>query len=270
VGGDRQIVQLDVSPEEAELAADALWQARPSAVSELALADGRVRLVADVADLEALDERWPVVVLDVDGEEHLDAWRAWAVPMRAGRRILLQPAWLPLVDAGPADVVVSIDPGRSFGSGSHPSTRLVLALLEDLIDGGERVLDVGCGSGVLAIAACRLGAASAAAVDVDPAAIDATAANAAANGVADRVVAVQGDAAATAGSFDVVVANIGLRVLQAEAPAIVERVRVGGLLVLAGLLVEQADTVAAAFGGCRERERRVDGEWVALVLRRDR
>ena len=266
MAGDRQIVQLEVAAADAELAADALWQGGPSAVSEVALPDGRVRLTADVADPDAV-QGWQVEVLEVDGDAHLDAWRAWARPVRAGRRILLQPAWLPAEARTEDDVVVQLDPGRAFGSGSHPSTRLVLAALEDLIVGGERVLDVGCGSGVLAVTACLLGAGSAVAVDVDPAAIDATTANAAANGVGDVVVATQTDAAGASASFDVVVANIGARVLRVDAPAIAERVRPGGLLVLAGLLVDQADGVVAAYDHFVERERRVDGEWVALVLR---
>lgn len=268
MAGDRQIVQLDAPADEAELAADALWQAAPSAVSEVPLADGRVRLTADVADLAALDGRWSVVILEVDGEAHLDAWRAWAVPVRCGRRILLQPAWLPIGPVGPADVVVSIDPGRSFGSGSHPSTRLVLAALEDLVEGGERVLDVGCGSGVLAVAACLLGAGSAVAVDIDPVAVEVTSENAARNGVGERVAASAATLTELDGVFDVVVANIGRRVLLDLAPGLVRAVRPGGALVLAGLLEDQADEVVALCAGAAELGRPVEEGWAAPVLRR--
>lgn len=265
----RPIVQLEVSKADAGLAADALWQAGPSAVSEVSLGDGRVRLTADPADLARIDPRWPIEVVELDGAAHLDAWRAWARPTRAGRRMLLQPAWLPVTDAVDGDVVIALDPGRSFGSGSHPSTRLVLAALEDLITGGERVLDVGCGSGVLAVAACLLGARSAVAIDVDPAAVEVTDANAARNGVGERVEASTTPLTTVAGTFDVAVANIGVRVLLGIAPALVRAVRPGGALVVAGLLDGQADDVVAACVGAVEVSRTGEDGWAAPVLRRD-
>lgn len=264
----RPIVRLDVPAADVELASDALWQGDPSAVSEEALDDGRVRLTADPIDPDGIDPRWPVERIEVDSAAHLDAWRAWARPLRAGRRIVLQPAWLPAAVAGPDDLVVVLDPGRSFGSGSHPSTRLVLAVLEDLIAGGERVLDVGCGSGVLSVAACVLGAGSAVAIDVDPAAVGATGANAARNGVAERVHASTARLTDAAATFDVVVANIGMRVLLDLAPDLVPRVAPGGRLALAGLLVDQVDPVVAACTGCIELERRDDDGWSVCVLGR--
>lgn len=265
---DRSIVQLEVAEADVELAVDALWQGRPSAVSEEPLGDGRVRLTADPIDPANIDARWPVEPIDVDSGAHLDAWRAWARPVRAGRRIVLQPAWTPVASGATEDLVLLIDPGRSFGSGSHPSTRLVLAALEDVLAGGERVLDVGCGSGVLAIAACRLGAASAVAIDIEPAAVLATIANAAANGVTARLTA-SADALATVGAtFDVVVANIGVRVLRELGADLAARVAPGGLLVLAGLLTDQVDAATTACEGCVEVERRDEDGWTAVVLRR--
>ena len=264
----RAIVQLEVPETDVELAADALWQGSPSAVSEEPLGGGRVRLTADVVERARIDPRWPVEVLALDGEAYLDEWRAWAAPVRVGRRILLQPAWLPRAGEPDGDLTIVLDPGRSFGSGSHASTRLVLTVLEDVIAGGEQILDVGCGSGVLAIAACRLGAAAAVALDVDPVAVKTTQANAAANGVGDRLAASVEDLAAVAETFDVVVANIGVGVLRDVAPALVERLRPGGLLVLAGLLVDQVDEVLARCRGCVELERRAEDGWSAPVLRR--
>ena len=251
-----------------ELAADALWQAQPSAVSEVALGDGRVLLTADVVDVALVAARWGARVVEPDSDAHLDAWRAWATPLRAGRRLLLQPTWLAAAEPGPDDVVVLLDPLRSFGSGSHPSTQLVLAVLDDHLTGGERVLDVGCGSGILAVAACRLGAAAAVAVDVEEAAVAATTANAVANGVGELVDASTTPVAELAGAFDVVVANLGARVLRELVPVLQARVASGGLLVLAGLLDGQAAELRAAFTGWAEVERRAADGWVALVLRR--
>jgi ribosomal protein L11 methyltransferase len=263
------VVEVDVDAADAELAADALWQAGPSAVSQVDLGGDRVRLQADVADLARLDGRWAARIVESDGDAYLDGWRAWARPHRAGRRVVVHPAWLDAPAGDPADVVVRLDPGRSFGSGSHPSTQLVLAILEDLVEGGERVLDVGCGSGVLAIAACRLGAASAVAVDVDPVAREATVTNAATNGVAGRI-EVHQSLTATAGPFDIVVANIGARVLRELADGVQSLVAPGGSLVLAGLLGGQGDEVVAAYAGCVEVERRTRAGWVAPRLRAGR
>jgi ribosomal protein L11 methyltransferase len=261
------VVELEVDASEAELAADALWQASPSAVSEVAAGHGRVRLIADVADVGRIPGSWDVRAIEPDSAAHLDAWRAWARPLRAGRRVLVQPAWIAQDAVGPDDLVVRLDPGRSFGSGSHPSTRLVLAGLEDELQPGDRVLDVGCGSGVLAVAACLLGAAGATAVDVDPEAPAVTRGNAAANGVGPLVDASNDPVEAVVGTFEVVVANIGLRVLRELAGSIRARVAPGGLLVLAGLLDAQADEVVTAYRPCVEVSRRSSEGWTALLLR---
>ena len=138
-----------------------------------------MRLLADVADLGLVPTKWAPRVIEPDSAAHLDAWRAWAVPMRVGRRLLLQPAWIALEAPAPNAVVVRLEPGRTFGSGSHPSTRLCLEVLEDELAAGDAVLDIGCGSGVLAVAAGLLGAGSVLAVDIDPEAVIVTDQNAA-------------------------------------------------------------------------------------------
>ena len=265
----RRVVQVVVDAADAELAADALWQARPSAVLEVDLGAGRVRLTADVVDPALVPPRWEAAELVVDDEGYLDAWRTWAAPVRAGRRILVHPAWLPVPEpmVG-ADLLLLIDPGRAFGSGSHESTRLALALLEDLVRPGDRVLDVGCGSGVLAVAACRLGAAWVAAVDIDAEAVAATRANAERNGVAQRVRASDAALEELAGPFELVVANIGGGVLPRLAPQLGPRVAPHGRLVLSGLLEEQVDAVVAAVPGCVEVGRVAEGGWAAAWLRR--
>ena len=264
----RTVVQLVVPVADVEQASDDLWQAGPSAVSEEEVGDGRVRLTADVSDLAAVPERWPATVLDADTDAHLDEWRRWARPVRAGRSLVLQPAWSEPAELRSGDLVVRLDPGRTFGSGSHPSTRLVAAALESHVAGGEAVLDVGSGSGVLGVVALLLGAATVTGVDVDGAAAAAATTNARLNDVGDRMRCVTGEVFAVDGRFDVVVANIGVRVLADVADAIEDRTRPGGLVVLAGLLDEQADATVARYPACRELERRHEDGWTAVVLRR--
>ncbi|MEO7430245.1 MAG: 50S ribosomal protein L11 methyltransferase, partial [Acidimicrobiales bacterium] len=197
---------------------------------------------------------------------HLDGWRAWAAPVRAGRRVVLHPAWLPR-DGAEDDLVVLLDPGRTFGSGSHPSTRLVVAALEAHCGPGQRVLDVGTGSGVLAVVAALLGAARVDAIDIEAAAPAVVRANAEANGVRERVTASTMPLSEVTGTFDLVLANIGAGVLRGLANELSARVAPGGLLVLSGLLEDQADAVVAGFVDLTELTRAAEDGWVAVVLR---
>jgi len=262
------VVRVVVASADAELAADVLWRADPSAVSEEATTDGHVLLTADVvgglSDVD-LPAGATVEVVEVD-EDHLDAWRAWARPVRAGRRIVLHPAWLQPPSARRGDIVVRLDPGRAFGTGSHPSTRLVAAVLEARVAAGDRVLDVGTGSGVLAVVACLLGAGSAVAIDVDPEAVAAAEANAARNGVAGQVAASTTALCDVPGVFDLVVANIGASVLCDLAPDLRQRLAPRGLVVVSGLLEAQVGEVLGAFTGLVEVHRAVEDGWVAVSL----
>jgi ribosomal protein L11 methyltransferase len=165
---------------------------------------------------------------------------------------------------------VAIDPGHTFGHGGHPSTRLVLGALVDRIGGGERILDVGCGSGVLSVAAVALGAAGATAVDIDPSAVAVTRSNAAANGMSSLVDARTGSLPAVAGAFDVLVANIGVVVLRHLAPDLAPRLNPGGWLALSGLLSHQWPEVVGACAGLQLVQLRTDGGWASPVLVRRR
>jgi len=165
-------------------------------------------------------------------------------PMRFGRRLWVCPAGQP---PGELDaVVLELDPGLAFGTGTHATTALCLEWLDGAIRGGERVLDYGCGSGILALAALRLGAGRATAFDVDPQALRATHENAAKNGLAERV-EIPTRATDIEGSFDVVLANILSGPLVELAPSLASRAGRGGALVLAGLLSRQAGEVAQAY-----------------------
>ena len=147
----------------------------------------------------------------VDEADWADAWKAHFPVMRIGRHVVIRPTWR-RHRAAPDDVVLAIDPGMAFGTGLHPTTRLCLVALERLADAGRmtgaRVLDVGCGSGILAIAAVRLGAADAVGVDTDPIAIESTLANARRNRLAPRIRASVGSLPTGEPPFDVIAANL--------------------------------------------------------------
>lgn len=163
-------------------------------------------------------------------------------PIRVSDRLWIVPSWHETPDPGAINLI--LDPGMAFGTGSHPTTRLCLEWLERNVAAGDSVLDYGCGSGILAIAAARLGAAQVAGVDIDPQAVEAARANAERNGViahfADSAVPV-------AGEYDLVVANILSNPLRVLAPAICAHVRPGGRLALSGILREQADEIIALY-----------------------
>lgn len=163
-------------------------------------------------------------------------------PIRVSERLWIVPSWHESPD--PAAINLILDPGMAFGTGSHPTTRLCLEWLERNVSAGNTVLDYGCGSGILAIAAARLGAGHVAGVDIDPQAVDAAKANAERNGVTALFV---DSAAPVAGEYDVVVANILSNPLRVLAPAICAHVRSGGRLALSGILREQADEIVAIY-----------------------
>jgi len=187
-------------------------------------------------------------------------------PIRAGVRLWIVPTWH--VPPEPAAVNVVLDPGAAFGTGSHPTTRLCLAWLERHVRPGDAVLDYGCGSGILGIAALKLGAGSATGVDVDPLALEAARYNSKRNGVdldaRDANGALPGDA-------DITVANILANPLRMLAPLLASHTRPGGLLALSGILEEQAQAVIDAYAAwMRLAVADTDGGWVLLAGRRER
>ena len=172
--------------------------------------------------------------------------------------------------------MLALDPGMAFGTGLHPTTRLCLAVLEGLADRGDvqgaRVLDVGCGSGILAIAALKLGATGAYGVDTDPIAIESTLANARRNRLTRRIQARVGSLPSDRPPFDVVLANLIAGVLVPLARALRDELRPGGTLLASGIFIDREAEVAAAFdaAGLSIRERSAEGEWVALTAARPR
>jgi ribosomal protein L11 methyltransferase len=216
----------------------------------------------------------------VHEDDWANAWKSHFPVLRVGRRIVIRPTWR-RHRRQPDDVVLALDPGMAFGTGLHPTTRLCLAALEWLSDGGvldaggadggpARVLDVGSGSGILSIAAGLLGAGPVLAVDVDPIAVDATTANAARNRLGGVITARQGSAPSGEGPFDVVLANLIASLLVRLADGLVEDLRPGGTLVASGIFANRESDVVEAFDGrgLRVVQRLEEGDWIAVVLER--
>lgn len=193
-------------------------------------------------------------------------WMDGYGPMRFGERLWVCPVGRPAPD--PDAVTVSLDPGLAFGTGTHPTTALCLEWLARHPVAGQRVIDYGCGSGILAIAAARLGAHHVWAVDVDPQALHATRENARQNGVEGRITTVA-PSDLTAERADCVLANILARPLIELAPRLVRLTGPGAALVLTGILHDQVDDVAAAYREHFEIEaRETRDDWAMLVTRR--
>ena len=188
-------------------------------------------------------------VEDADWENN---WKQFYKPMEIGERLLVIPAWEQADPKG--RVTLTLNPGLTFGTGSHATTRLCLTALESRIHGGERVLDLGCGSGILSIAALRLGAKSAFACDIDEKCVDVAYENAALNGIGkDRLTVRQGDATkegplrdAIGTGYDVVVANIVADVIISLAPQVRHFLKEDGWFLTSGIIDDRADEVAAA------------------------
>ena len=200
-------------------------------------------------------------------------WRtAWhdyfdLVRVPGSRPIVIRPPHIPY-DAKPGELVIDLVPGLAFGTGQHQSTRLCLGLLAEQIRGGERVLDVGTGSGILAVAAAKLGASSVVAVDIDPLAVDAARQTVRQNRLAERI-EVRGGSIPEGATFDLVTANLTADILQYVASDLAGALESGGLLIASGLIGSRRDEVVSALGdvGLQLRSERSEDDWRALLLR---
>ena len=219
-------------------------------------------------------------VRPVHEEDWAAAWKQHFPVLRIGRRVVIRPTWR-RHRAAPDDVVLALDPGMAFGTGLHPTTRLCLAGIERWADEGlvrgSRALDVGCGSGILAIAAARFGAASVVGVDTDPIAVEATRANARRNRVARTVHAERGSLPVTGGPFDLVLANLIASLLVSLGADLCAAIRPGdgqpgsgGRLLASGIFIDREPEVRRAFAaaGLRVIGRSAETEWVALEAER--
>ncbi|HYK95524.1 MAG TPA: 50S ribosomal protein L11 methyltransferase [Candidatus Dormibacteraeota bacterium] len=200
-----------------------------------------------------------------------EAWKEHFHVLRVGRRLVIKPSWRRHARSGD-EVVIDLDPGMAFGTGLHPTTRLCLLALDAYAEDAAlgRVLDVGCGSGILSIAAVKLGATRAVGVDIDPIAVEATVANARHNRVGKRVRARDGSIPSEEGPFDTVLANLIAGVLIEHAGNLADELIPGGTLIASGIFIDREQHVRGALeaAGFRITKRYDETDWVALVAAR--
>ena len=243
------VADSDFKPEIIEQVKEGLWFL------------GRIRSVGELKITNLKEEDWA------------NAWKEHFQVHRIGERVVIRPSWREYTPQGD-EVVIDLDPGMAFGTGLHPSTRLSMLGVEQVTTEGATVLDVGTGSGILAIAALKLGASIADTVDVETVAVRATKENAEINGVADRLRIEHGSVGEgepfEGEVYDVVLANIIARILIELSAALVRHTKPGGSLVLAGIISSREDDVIAAFSaqGATVVTRRQTDDWVSLVLTR--
>lgn len=254
----------------------------PETVTVKAYFSPDVRLEDILTDLRALLARLAEqnpsaalpepVVRTVGSEDWSSSWKENFKPIRIGTRLLVAPSWEPLPDRA-AEIVLRIDPGMAFGTGGHETTRLCLEMLEEAFEqpaavSAPSVLDLGTGSGILAMAAALLGAGSVTAVDIDPQAVDVARENIAQNGLVGRIACSTTPLEALAGPFDIIVANILAEELVRLSPLLTGRLAPGGRLILSGILAEKEQLVLDGFApraGLRHLGTATMGEWVAML-----
>ena len=216
----------------------------------------------------------PPVVTVVRNEDWANNWKVHFKPVRIGERLVIKPTWEEYLEL-PGDLVIQIDPGRAFGTGAHPTTRMCLESLERICFdacGGrlpDPVLDVGTGSGVLSIAAALMGATRIDAVDIDPEAVRVTLENLELNGMEKIVTASTTDLCELPGVYGVVLANILAEELVRLSVPLTAKVAPGGWLVLSGILTEKEQFVCAGFPGLTLVEAPRMAEWSCLTFRKD-
>ena len=213
-----------------------------------------------------------IELLGVDEEEWSTAWKKYYHPVKVGEKLVIVPMW-EKYDKKPEEIIVRMDPGMAFGTGTHETTRLVCGLIEKYLGKGDYMLDVGTGSGILAICASKLGAEKCKAYDIDPVAVRVAKENVKDNDVTNvecDVSDLLANVDLSGGLFDFATANIVADIIVRMAPDIGAYLKTGGLLITSGIIERYADDVRAAMtaNGFEPVEERMESDWVAMVWRK--
>ncbi|MDA1188102.1 MAG: 50S ribosomal protein L11 methyltransferase [Chloroflexi bacterium] len=225
-----------------------------------------VMLVGQLAPISPLGES------EIEEKDWEEAWKKHFHVLHIGRRTVIVPTWR---DYKPrdSDIVIRLDPGMAFGTGHHPTTRMCLEQLESLVQPGTAVLDVGCGSAILSVAAAHLGAKKVLGVEIEPVAANTGLQNAILNDVSDVVEVIEGTLphpAAQNSAFDLILANISARVIMSLVDEFAAVAKPGARLLASGILNERVDEVAESLksAGFEREYVEVDGDWVVLVAKK--
>lgn len=213
----------------------------------------------------------PATWTAVDDEDWAHAWKRFWKPQRIGRRLVVKPTWEPY-EAQSDDLVIELDPGMAFGTGTHATTRMCMEWLETTVGGGEEVLDLGTGSGILSITAVLLGSHNAVALDNDPVAVRTARENVVLNHVEDRVRVDESDGTQVLEShhfFDIIVANIVADAIIGMSQNVAAHLAPGGSFIGSGIIIERVDSVREALIGAAltNQEWHTDGEWASVHAR---
>ena len=208
---------------------------------------------------------------EIREEDWATSWKQYFHPLKIGERVVIKPSWEEYTAAS-GDLVLELDPGMAFGTGTHHTTRLCICCLEENLAPGSTVFDIGTGSGILAIAAALLGAADVRAVDLDPVAVKIAKENVALNALQNTVQVAEGDlltGIAGEGQADIIIANIIADVIIKMAPAVPNRLKGGGILIASGIITDRLSDVAVALeqAGLSVEKIVEEGTWAAVVAR---
>ncbi|MDO7905476.1 50S ribosomal protein L11 methyltransferase [Paenibacillus sp. JX-17] len=223
---------------------------------------------------------WTTEVRTVNEDDWATAWKQYFKPLRVSDRLTIKPTWEDYTPADPQEQIIELDPGMAFGTGTHPTTSLCLRTLEGVIQGGEEVIDVGTGSGILAIGAIKLGAKHVLALDLDPVAVSSAEENTRLNGLEDRITVKESDLLSLLGSHEqglgvtlpvkVIVANILAEIILLFIDDVYQALESNGVYIASGIwknkeeVVEQALTAA----GFVIEDKKRDEDWIAFVARK--
>ncbi len=221
-------------------------------------------------DAEGVLGRLLVENIEVSDETWKDNWKEYFKPIKISDRIIIKPTWEPYTKTSETDIIINIDPGMAFGTGTHETTAMCIKLLEKYITPGDDVLDIGCGSGILAIAASMLDAKSITGIDIDPISVEVSKANITLNGLSDKISIIQGDLTKGISIMaDIVVANLVAELVVLLSDRIRQHLKGKQIFIASGILIEKQEVVAEAM---RELDFEIleilnEGDWAAICAR---